>query len=131
VKDGSPRRRFVFSLTMAVRDRPLVEQLRTFLGCGSIRVAKPGKPHHQPTAVLTVASERQHLEFVIPFSEQYLLPCAKRNQFERWRDELLAYRRDRPSRYGRGLSICSVPGCGRPVRGRGVCRIHYYRITGY
>jgi hypothetical protein len=68
---------------------------------------------------------------VIPFSERYLLPCAKRTQFERWRDELLAYRRDRPSRYGRGPSTCSVPGCGRPVRGQGVCRIHYYRLTGY
>ena len=131
VRDGSPRRRFVFQLGMAERDRPLVEQLRGFIGCGSIRVAPPGRPHRQPTAVLTIASERQHLGAVIPFSERYLLPCAKRTQFERWRDELFAYRRDRPSRYGRGPSTCSVPGCGRPVRGRGVCRIHYYRLSGY
>ena len=33
--------------------------------------------------------------------------------------------------WGKGLSTCSVEGCDRPVRGRGLCRRHYYRATGY
>jgi hypothetical protein len=131
VRDGSPRRRFVFAVQMATRDRPLLEQLRGALGCGLIGDRPPRKPGWLPTTELTISAERDLVERVIPFMERYLLPCAKRIQYERWRDDLLAYRRDRPSQYGRGPSTCSVPGCGRPVRGRGVCRIHYYRLTGY
>ena len=36
--DGSERLRFRFSMSMAQRDRPLLEQLRSLLGAGSIRV---------------------------------------------------------------------------------------------
>ena len=34
--DGAARKRFVFQVTMAKRDRPALEALRTFLGYGSI-----------------------------------------------------------------------------------------------
>ncbi|MCZ7526974.1 MAG: hypothetical protein M5U14_11670 [Acidimicrobiia bacterium] len=130
-RDGSPRRRFVFQLAMAERDRPLLEALRGVLGFGSIHVQRPRRPHHQPVAVLTIASRRAHHAATIPFSERFLLPCAKRRQFERWRDALLAYERDLVARGLRGRSRCSAPGCDRPVRGRGLCRRHYYRATGY
>ncbi len=130
-KDGTERKRFVFTLCMAERDRALVEELRSFLGFGSIHRPPRAKPHWQPVCTLTIASIRAHVAATIPFSEEYLLPCAKRAQFERWRDELLAWERDRPSRYGKGPSPCSVEGCEKPVRGRGLCRSHYYRATGY
>ena len=131
VKDGSPRRRFVFQLAMANRDRPLLEQLHRVLGCGQITDSHPAKAGWLPITTVSVSRERDLIDRVIPFMDRFLLPCAKRTQFEHWREELLAYLRDRPSQYGRGPSMCSVPGCGRPVRGRGVCRIHYYRLTGY
>jgi hypothetical protein len=44
---------------------------------------------------------------------------------------LYSYDALRPSRHGKAPSSCSVDGCGRPVRGRGLCRSHYYRATGY
>jgi LAGLIDADG endonuclease len=131
VRDGSPRRRFVFAVSMAARDRPLLEQLQRTLGCGLLGDRPARKPGWLPTTEFTVSVERDLVKRVIPFMERFLFPCAKRVQFERWRDDLIAYRRDRPSQYGRGPSMCSVPGCGRTVRGRGVCRVHYYRLTGY
>ena len=56
---------------------------------------------------------------------------AKRDQFDRWREEFDTYERAHPTQWGRGPSTCSEPGCHKPVRGRGLCRSHYYRATGY
>jgi len=121
----------VFQMDMASRDRALLEALRRFLGFGSIHNRRPERAHWQPTSVLTLASRKAHHGATIPFSEKYLLRSAKRDQFEAWRDALFLYERKRPTRYGRGRSPCSVPGCDRPVRGRRLCRSHYYRATGY
>jgi hypothetical protein len=129
--DGSPRRRFRFELTMAERDRPMVEALRSFLGVGSIRDMPPSREGWLPGVRLTINSHRAHRKVTIPFAEQFLLPCAKRRQFDEWRAELDRYESEHPTRYGQGPSPCSVPECGRPVRGRGLCRRHYYRATGY
>lgn len=128
---GEPRLRFVFSITMALRDRPLIEALRNFLGYGSIHETPPRKSHHQPCATLTVASIKAHKASTIPFADRFLLPSAKRQQFEAWRDAMGEYERNRPTRYGKGPSPCSMPDCEKPVRGRGLCRTHYYRVTGY
>jgi hypothetical protein len=129
---GEPRLRFGFGVRMANRDRPLLVSLRDFLACGAIYDAQtPRSPNWLLTTAFSVTSQRDHLERVIPFADRYLLACAKRDQFELWRDQLLAYRLNRPSQYGRGPSQCSVPGCQRPVRGRGKCRHHYYLETGY
>jgi hypothetical protein len=131
VRDGSPRLRWVFGVKVAARDRPMLEALQMYLGCGSIRDMPAPKAHHQPQSGFEIVDCKLHHQAVIPFAEQFLLPCHKRTQFERWRDALYEYERRRPSQYGRGRSTCSVPGCERPVRGRGLCRSHYYRATGY
>jgi hypothetical protein len=129
--DGTPRKHFVFQVAMADRDRPLLEALRTFLGFGSIHDVPKRRSHWEPESVLTVASRKAHHAATIPFAECYLLPCAKRGQFDRWHAALIAFENERPTRYGKGRSRCSVPRCGKPVRGRGLCRSHYYRATGY
>lgn len=129
--DGSPRLRFVFTVSMATRDRPMLEALQQFLGYGCITDASPRRPGWQPMSSFCVASNRAHHAATIPFADRFLLPSAKRRQFEQWRDALVKYERERPSRYGRGPSACSEPGCDKPVRGRGLCRSHYYRATGY
>jgi hypothetical protein len=129
--DGSPRLRFVFSLSMASRDRRLLEALQDLLGFGCINDAPPRHAHWQPMSTLCIASNKAHRAATIPFAERFLLVSAKREQFEAWRQRLDEYERDRPSRYGKGPSPCSQAGCERPVRGRGLCRSHYYLATGY
>lgn len=130
-QSGLRRLRFVFTVQVAARDRALLEQLLQFLGHGSIHERPPRKAAWQPTSTFSIGSLRGHRKATIPFAEQYLLPCAKRRQFEEWRDAMDAYEATNPSRWGKGPSACSVPGCDGPVRGRGLCRSHYYRATGY
>jgi hypothetical protein len=129
--NGDPRVRFVFELTMAQRDLPLLVSLRNFLGIGSIVKRRSRNPRWQPTASFAVRSRRQIHSHVIPFAEAFILPSAKRAQFELWRQALLAYEIEHPSKWAKGRSRCKVDGCPDLVRGRGLCRKHYYRETGY
>jgi hypothetical protein len=96
--DGSARVRFVFELSLATADRPLLVALQSFLGAGTIDDRGVRRHGWSPESRLTIASERSHLASTIPFAERFLAPCRKRQQFEAWRDELLAYRRSRPWR---------------------------------
>ena len=130
-KDGTPRLHFVLDIQVAQRDRALLEALRDSLGVGSITDKPPRKPHHQPASQFRVASRRSHHAATIPFMEMYLLDSQKLHQFELWRDALYLWEAERPTQYGKGPSPCSEPGCEKPVRGRGLCRTHYYRATGY
>jgi len=109
----------------------MLEALRRALGFGSIRTAPPQREHWLPRAVYAVNSRRAHFAATIPFMDQYLLPSAKRVQYERWRDALIEHELAHPSKFGKGPRPCSKPGCDKPVRGRGLCRSHYYRETGY
>jgi hypothetical protein len=122
---------FGFAVTIARRDRPVLEALATFLGHGTIRDKPPGRAHHQPLSVFSISSIRGHRAATIPFAEKFLLPSQKRRQFEAWRDSIDAYQARRPTQHGRGRSQCTMPGCDKPVRGRSLCRSHYYRVTGY
>ena len=67
---------------MATRDRALLELLRSFLSVGSLLDRPARALRWQPLSTLTVNSVRSHRSAVIPFAERYLLPCAKRQQFE-------------------------------------------------
>jgi hypothetical protein len=128
--DGTPRRKFIFSVAVASRDIELLERLRAHLG-GAISIRPPGKAHHQPIALFAVRSHLAHHQRTIPFMQRFLLQSQKRRQFEAWRMDLEAYEAEHPPRWGRGRSTCSRPGCVRPVRGQGLCRSHYYEATGH
>jgi hypothetical protein len=125
------RRRFAFAVTMARRDRPLLQSLQELFGVGSLVDRVPQNPRWLPTATFSVSSRLAHRGVTIPFFDQHLLPCAKRRQFDAWRSEFEEYEQRHPTRIGLGPSVCSEPGCELPVRGRGLCRRHYYRATGY
>jgi hypothetical protein len=126
--DGSIRPHFVFQVAVASRDDAILVALRQILGFGSIRSCRPRSALWQPQSVLHVASIKAHRAATIPFSERFLPDCAKRRQFAAWRDALEGHASSRPPRV-RGT--CRELGCGLPVRGRGLCRRHYYRVTGY
>jgi hypothetical protein len=129
--DGSPRLRFFFGVSVATRDRGVLEALQAFLGCGDLRDLRARKDRWEPISTFQIAASKLHRARTIPFAETFLLPCHKRQQFEAWRDALYEYERRRPSQYGGGPSTCLIPGCNKPVRGRMLCRSHYYRATGY
>ena len=129
--DGAQNLRFVFQVSLATRDRSQLDALRHFLGYGSVYEQPPRRNGHQPMSVFTIASRKGHHAATIPFAERFIPMSEKRRQFELWRDALLSWEIERPTQYGKGRSPCSVPGCDRPVRGRMLCRSHYYRATGY
>jgi hypothetical protein len=131
VRDGSVRLRFVFGVTIAQRDRPILEALAAFLGHGAIRDKPPGKAHHQPLSELSISSMSVHRAATIPFGRHFLVASPKQRQFDGWVTAMDDYEARRPSQYGRGPSQCSMPECDLPVRGRSLCRSHYYRATGY
>jgi hypothetical protein len=118
----------VFVVKMATRDRPLLVALQAFLGTGNLVDDRP-RGHWSPTSTFSITSFKRHHAATIPFAEAFLLPSQKREQFLAWRDEMADYERTHGVKLGR--SICSVEGCPDPVRGRGLCRRHYYRATGY
>jgi hypothetical protein len=129
--DGSERIRFVFQVSMASRDRLLLEALREFLGFGSITDRPTPQNGWEPMSSFSIGSRRRHHDATIPFATRFLLPSHKRDQFMVWHEAFLANEAAHPSRYGKGPSECSEPGCSLPVRGRGLCRRHYYRATGW
>lgn len=133
VADGTERLRFGFAVRMAQRDRRLLELLQSFLGVGSLRDSAASRPHWQPTSTFSITSSASHRSATIPFGQRYLLPSAKREQFEAWTTAMNDYEAARrmKTRWGQGPSPCAVEGCDRPVRGRGLCRSHYYRATGW
>jgi hypothetical protein len=119
-------------VSVAERDVGFLHAMRTFLGGrGSIRRDDRGNPRWQPIACYSISSRKAVREVVIPFCDTFLLPGAKRDQFDIWRASFEAYEDAHPTQWGRGPSTCSEPGCSKPVRGRGLCRSHYYRATGY
>jgi hypothetical protein len=130
-KDGSQRLRYWFAVTMAARDGALLTALQEVLGVGSIEASRSRNGRWLPTQRYSISSRRAHRNVTIPFFDEYLLQSAKRLQFDVWRERFDAYEREHPTRIGYGPSSCSVEGCARPVRGRGLCRSHYYRATGY
>ncbi len=66
-KDGSPRLRFVFSISVAARDRALLEALHAFLGYGSIRDMPPARAGYQPESEFRITSLLAHHAATIPW----------------------------------------------------------------
>jgi hypothetical protein len=121
----------LFGVQVAADDVGLLREIQVTLGAGSIRLEEPRKAHWKRTAIYSVKSIKAHVTSTLPFMDRYLLPCAKRMQYFAWRENLDAYVKRHRVRWGMGRSTCSEVGCDQPVRGRGLCRSHYYRETGW
>ncbi len=130
-RDGSERGRYVFVMEMASVDTGLVELLHLALGVGSIHSVKARNPRWQSSVRFTVSSRRAHRDATVPFMQHFLPEGAKRQAFERWYRTLWDEELEHPSRWGCGPSPCSMDECSDPVRGQGLCRRHYYELTGW
>jgi hypothetical protein len=129
--DGSERLRFRFTIKMADREVDALRDLHGVLGVGAISFQAARRATWQPTATYSVHSRRAIRTSLIPFCDEHLLWSFKRQQYLHWRERFITYESRFPSNWGAGPSPCSIPGCDKPVRGRGLCRAHYYRETGY
>jgi hypothetical protein len=86
-RDG---RRFRFAVALGATDAGTCELLHHFLGVGSVRTYPKRKAHHDDEVVFAVTSRGALREVVVPFLDEHLRPCHKRQQYEVWRRALLA-----------------------------------------
>ena len=118
--------RFRFSLTLGASDRTMCELLQAIFGVGHVRWYPRRKPHYDDEVVFHVQRLRDLVEVVVPFMDEHLTASFKREQYERWRSALLEYWETKARR----RRACSIEGCDRPNRSRGLCRQHYYAEYG-
>lgn len=113
---------FTFVITLGASDRESCALLRGYLGLGQLFAYRRRKRHYDDEVRFQVRRLRDLVEVVVPFMDAHLPPSHKREQYLVWRAQLIDYwehraRRRRP---------CTVDGCDKPRRAKGVCRGHYY-----
>lgn len=113
-------------VALGATDAGMCELLHEFMGVGRVRRYARRAPHYDDEVVWVVRSLRDLVEVVVPFLDEHLPPSYKRVQCEAWRAELLTYWHEQAKRRRR----CTVDGCERPQRAKGLCRAHYYAAYG-
>jgi hypothetical protein len=122
---GSPPS-FTFAVALGAEDRQSCALLRAFFGIGHVVAYRRRRSHFDDEIRFQVRKLKDLVEVVVPFMDEHLPPSHKRDQYLVWRTKLVDYwehaaRRRRP---------CTVAGCDRPQRAKGVCRRHYYERFG-
>lgn len=117
---------FAFSVGLGASDSATCELLAGFLGVGFLTRSQRRRSHYDDEVSLHVRKLADLVGVVVPFMDEHLPPSYKREQYVRWRANLLHYwehaaRRRRP---------CSVEGCQEPRRAHGLCRRHLYQARG-
>jgi hypothetical protein len=115
-------RRFRFAIALGAKDAKMCDVAAVVLGVGHVARSPRRQPHFDDEVIFAVQSTKQLVDRVVPFMDRYLPPSKKRNQYEKWRFELLHFWESGAKR----LRTCTVSGCERPQRAKGVCRHHYY-----
>jgi len=73
--NGSDRRRAKveprFCLKLRADDRPLLDDLQEFFGCGKVYIQRDRRPNHSLCYRYEVSNRRELLEKIIPFFEQH------------------------------------------------------------
>lgn len=118
--------RFRFAIALGASDASMCKLFAEVLGVGYVVSVPRRQPHFDDETIFAVQGLRDLLDRVVPFMDAHLPPSKKRNQFLEWKRELIHYwehdaRRRRP---------CSVEGCSRTRRAKGLCRHHYYKYFG-
>lgn len=117
---------FTFAVVLGGVDAGLCDALRDFLGVGRVHRFAPRKAQYDDEVHFQVRALADLVNVVVPFMDEHLPPCYKRAPYQAWRGKLLEYWRDGARR----PRTCTVEGCDRPRRAKGLCRRHYYAAYG-
>ena len=117
VRVGEPPT-FRFSVGLGAVDTISCHQLHDFLGCGRVHCSPRRKPHYDDEVIFVISAMGDHLAATIPFMDAHLPSSYKRQQYLRWRDEVLDYWQHRARR----RHPCTIEGCELPVKADGLCR---------
>lgn len=118
--------RFAFAVGLGARDAASCELLHTCFGVGHIHRSPRRLPHQDDAICFTIGALPDLVHVVVPFMDEHLPPSYKRQQYLVWRAELLEYWEHRAKR----VRPCTIEGCARPRRAKGLCRSHYYTAFG-
>ena len=119
-------RGFDCTVALGARDAGMCELFRDVLEVGRVRRYQRRAAHHDDVVVWVVRSPRELVEVVVPVLDEHLPASYKRQQYLAWRAELLDHWQHRARR----RRPCTMHGCDRPRRAKGLCRRHYYAAYG-
>jgi hypothetical protein len=123
---GRSGRTFTCSVALGAADSGACELIHDFLQVGRVHRYPRRRDHFDDEVVWVVRSLPNLVDVVVPFLDEHLPASYKRQQFLAWRAELMEYWHTRARRRRR----CTIDGCERPHRARGLCRGHYYAAYG-
>lgn len=118
--------RFAFAVGLSASDVVSCQLMYAYFGAGRIHWSPRRKLHQDDAVCFTISALPDLVETLVPFMDEHLPASYKRIQYEAWRTALLEYWEYRAKR----VRPCTVDGCERPRRAKGLCRSHYYSAYG-
>lgn len=97
----SPPRRFRFAIALGRTDASMCTAARDLLGVGGITTSPRRRAHYDDEVTYQVQSHRDLVQVVVPFMDEHLPPCHKRDQYLVWKAHLLDAWHHPPSRSAR------------------------------
>ncbi len=97
--------RVTFKMTLRADDRPILELICAYLGCGQVSKIRPRTPGHNgnPTCTFDVTNVAHNARILIPQFERFPLLAKKRHDFVIWKAACMLC-----------LAVCSRPSQKRP-----------------
>ncbi|MEX2538273.1 MAG: LAGLIDADG family homing endonuclease [Actinomycetota bacterium] len=115
--------RFRFAVALAETDTPLCEMAAELLDVGHVYHYPRRQPHYHDEVIFAVQSIPELVHTIVPFMDSHLPLSKKRDQYLKWRQELLAYWEKKAKR----RRTCVLNGCSSARRAKGLCRHHYFQ----
>ena len=102
-RSGDPPR-CAFTIALGARDAGTCDALAAFFGVGRVYRYPRRADHHDDVAIFTVQDRPSLLSVIVPFMDEYLPASRRREQYEGWREALLAPRTYSPEAVRKGSS---------------------------
>jgi hypothetical protein len=115
--------KFGFVIALASLDSSVCDTVHEFLEVGTVAIYPRRKAHYCDVVVYQVRSLSDLVNTVVPFMDEHLPASHKREQYLRWRRELLQYWEKEAKR----VRPCTEAGCDAPRRAHGLCRHHLFK----